>query len=230
MQFGDRARQHDEQQEPENPRLDRERPQRDLLDPQHAGHADHAAVEDREDEERARDRGRCWFPWAATLARFRARVKRAARPSSVGRAAPAYFIRLLQALQYCGQVSVAGHLLRRLVGLPLRAALPLARIHRGLRSGRLARRGGGLRRGDGAGRLGGDRRGRAWPASRPTAGLAIVPRHCARYWFQVSVAGIVLAVFAAWYLAPHTFIALSAANAGLAAAPPIDAWPRSQSS
>ncbi len=55
----------DEQQEGEDPRLDRERAgadhvptrkraERDLLVAEHAGDADHAAVEDREKEERAR--------------------------------------------------------------------------------------------------------------------------------------------------------------------------------
>ena len=34
--------------------LGRERPQRDLFDAQHARHADHAAIEDRKDEERTR--------------------------------------------------------------------------------------------------------------------------------------------------------------------------------
>ena len=56
-QLGDRARRDDQHQEGEDARLDRERPERDLLVAEHAGDADHAAVEDREGEERAGDGG-----------------------------------------------------------------------------------------------------------------------------------------------------------------------------
>ena len=63
VQLGDRAGRHDQQQEGEDTRLDRQRPQpdhrpqrrqrsqRDLLVTQHARDADHAAIEDRESEQ-----------------------------------------------------------------------------------------------------------------------------------------------------------------------------------
>ena len=63
VQLGDRARRHDQQQEGEDAGLDRERAERDLLVAEHAGDAHHAAVEDRESEERERNgagRG-AWF-------------------------------------------------------------------------------------------------------------------------------------------------------------------------
>ena len=56
VQFGDRARGDDEQEEGENARLDRERPKRDLLVAEHAGDAHHAAVEDGQCEQRQRER------------------------------------------------------------------------------------------------------------------------------------------------------------------------------
>ena len=58
VQLGDRARRDDQQQEGENAGLDRERAERDLLVAEHAGDAHHAAVEDREGEQRQRDGGR----------------------------------------------------------------------------------------------------------------------------------------------------------------------------
>ena len=51
VQLGDRARRDDQHQEGEDPGLDRERPERDLLVAEHAGDADHAAVEDGEGEQ-----------------------------------------------------------------------------------------------------------------------------------------------------------------------------------
>ena len=47
-QLGDRARHHDQQQEGEDPGLDPERAERHLLVGEHAGDADHAAVDDRD--------------------------------------------------------------------------------------------------------------------------------------------------------------------------------------
>ena len=58
MKLGDCARCHDEQQEGEDPRFDRERAERDLLVAEHAGDTDHAAVEDREREQGWRNGGR----------------------------------------------------------------------------------------------------------------------------------------------------------------------------
>ena len=57
MQLGDRARGDDQQQEGEDAGLDRERAERDLLVAEHAGDADHAAVEDGEGEQGRADGG-----------------------------------------------------------------------------------------------------------------------------------------------------------------------------
>ena len=67
VQLGDRARRHDQQQEGEDARLDRERPERDLLVAEHAGDAHHAAVEDR----RRRRAKAGWRRGCARRLRFR---------------------------------------------------------------------------------------------------------------------------------------------------------------
>ena len=58
VELGDGARRHDQQKEGEDPGLYRQRAQRDLLVAEHSGDADHAAVEDREREQRHGDCGR----------------------------------------------------------------------------------------------------------------------------------------------------------------------------
>jgi hypothetical protein len=55
VKLGDRARRHDQEQESENARLDRQRAKRDLLVAEHSGDADHAAIEDGEGEQGQRD-------------------------------------------------------------------------------------------------------------------------------------------------------------------------------
>ena len=68
MKLRNRARYRDQRQERENPGFDSQRPQGHLLGTQKTAERDHAAIEDREEEERARNRsGRC-FSHGAWLA------------------------------------------------------------------------------------------------------------------------------------------------------------------
>ena len=64
VQLGDRARGDDQHQEGENARLDRQRAERDLLVAEHAGDADHAAIEDGKGEQGTGDGGRWAAAWS----------------------------------------------------------------------------------------------------------------------------------------------------------------------